>query len=168
MAINSIPAFQANDITGTYTALRELSSADILIMARELLSDQFCRGEAISSPKESADYLVSQLGPLEHEVFSVLFLDNRNRVISFDRMFAGTIDGASVHPREVVKRALQHNAAVVILSHNHPSGLPEPSRADISLTRRLVDALALVDVRVLDHIVVGGVETVSFAERGLL
>ena len=83
-------------------------------------------------------------------------------------MFAGTIDGASVHPREVVKRALQHNAAVVILAHNHPSGMPEPSRADIALTRRLVDALALVDVRVLDHIVVGGVETVSFAERGLL
>jgi len=168
MAINSIPAFQANDLSGTYTALRELSSADIVTKAKELLSERFDRGEAISSPKESADYLVSQLASLEHEVFSVLFLDNRHRVISFDRMFTGTIDGASVHPREVVKRALQHNAAAVILTHNHPSGIPEPSRADISLTRRLTDALALVDVRVLDHIVVGGAETASFAERGLL
>ena len=168
MASNSIPAFQANDRTGNYTALRELSSADILTMARELLSEQFSRGEPLSNPKESADYLVSQLAPLEHEVFSILFLDNRHRIISFDQMFTGTIDGASVHPREVVKRALQHNAAAVILAHNHPSGIPEPSRADQLLTRRLVDALALVDVRVLDHIVVGGAETVSFAERGLL
>ena len=168
MAINSIPAFQANDLTGNYTALRELSSADILTKARELLSEQFSRGEPISSPKESTDYLISQLASLEHEVFSVLFLDNRHRVISFDQMFAGTIDGASVHPREVVKRTLQHNAAAVILAHNHPSGIPEPSKADISLTRRLVDALALIDVRVLDHIVVGGVETASFADRGLL
>ena len=168
MATEIIQAFKANDLTGNYTALRELSSADILIKAKELLSEQFSRGVPISSPKESADYLVSQLASLEHEVFSVLFLDNRHRVISFDQMFTGTIDGASVHPREVVKRALQHNAAAVILAHNHPSGISEPSKADISLTRRLVDALALVDVRVLDHIVVGGVETASFAELGLL
>ena len=168
MAINSIPAFQANDLTGNYTALRELSPADILNKAKELLAVRFDRGEPISSPDESREYLVSQLATLEHEVFSVLFLDNRHRVISFDQMFTGTIDGASVHPREVVKRALQHNAAAVILAHNHTSGVPEPSRADQSLTRRLVDALGLVDVRVLDHIVVGGIETVSFAERGLL
>ena len=168
MATEIIPAFQANDLTGKYIALRELSSGDILTKARELLSEQFCRGEVISSPDDSREYLVSQLATLEHEVFSVLFLDNRHRIISFDQMFTGTIDGASVHPREVVKRSLQHNAAAVILAHNHPSGIPEPSRADISLTRRLVDALALVDVRVLDHIVVGGVETASFAERGLI
>ena len=168
MATEIIPAFQANDRTGNYTALRELSPSDILGMAKELLASKFDRGEPLSSPKESAAYLISQLATLEHEVFSVLFLDNRHRVISFDQMFAGTIDGASVHPREVVKRTLQHNAAAVILAHNHPSGIPEPSRADISLTRRLTDALALIDVRVLDHVVVGGVETVSFAERGLL
>ena len=168
MATEIIQAFKANDLTGNYTALRELSPADILGKAKELLATRFDRGEPISSPKESADYLVSQLGSLEHEVFSILFLDNRHRVISFDQMFIGTIDGASVHPREVVKRALQHNAAAVILAHNHPSGIPEPSRADISLTRRLTDALALIDVRVLDHIVVGGVETASFAERGLI
>jgi DNA repair protein RadC len=168
MTNSIIPAFSANDLTGKYTALRELSPADILDKAKDLLAARFDRGEPITSPTESADYLVSQLASLEHEVFSILFLDNRHRVISFDQMFTGTIDGASVHPREVVKRALQHNAAAVLLAHNHPSGVPEPSRADIALTRRLTDALALIDVRVLDHIVVGGVETVSFAERGLI
>jgi DNA repair protein RadC len=168
MATNIIPAFQANDYCDTYTAQRELSAADIIGKAKELLAMRFSRGEPITTPGDSSNYLISQLAEFEHEVFAVLFLDNRHRVISFDKMFTGTIDGASVHPREVVKRALQHNAAAVILSHNHPSGVPEPSRADISLTRRLTDALMLVDVRVLDHIVVGGSETASFAERGLI
>ena len=168
MATAIIPAFQANDATGTYTALRQLSATDIVEMSKALLAKRFQRNTTLSSPADSKDYLVSQLAELEHEVFAVLFLDNRHRVICFDEMFTGTIDGASVHPREVVKRALRHNAAAVILAHNHPSGIPEPSRADISLTRRLTDALALVDVRVLDHIVVGGTETASFAERGLL
>jgi DNA repair protein RadC len=97
-----------------------------------------------------------------------LFLDNRHRVLKYEELFRGTIDGCSVHPREVVKAALYTNAAAIIFSHNHPSGIPESSKADISLTKRLTEALALVDIRVLDHIVVGGVETVSFAERGLL
>ena len=166
MATQSIPAFREN--SGTYIALRELTSVDIIGMAKNLLAEQFQRDTEISSPADSRDYLISQLADLEHEVFAVLFLDNRHRVISFDHLFNGTIDGASVHPREVVKRALRHNAAAVILTHNHPSGVPEPSQADQALTRRLKDALALVDVRVLDHIVVGGVETVSFAERGLI
>jgi DNA repair protein RadC len=166
MATQSIPAFREN--SGTYIALRELTSVDIIGMAKQLLADQFERDTLISSPSDSRDYLISQLADLEHEVFAVLFLDNRHRVISFDHLFNGTIDGASVHPREVVKRALRHNAAAVILTHNHPSGIPEPSSADQSLTRRLKEALALIDVRVLDHIVVGGVETVSFAERGLI
>lgn len=104
----------------------------------------------------------------ESEVFSAIFLDNRHRVLSYDELFYGTVSGASVHPREVVKRALQHNAAAVIFAHNHPSGVAEPSRADVGLTRRLKDALALVDVSVMDHIVVGHGETASFAERGLL
>jgi DNA repair protein RadC len=112
--------------------------------------------------------LREQLAAREHEVFICIFLDNPHRVIAMDEMFRGTIDGASVHPREVVKCALQHNAAAVILAHNHPSGVPEPSRADISLTRRLSEALALIDVRVLDHFIVGGSELVSFAERGLI
>ena len=112
--------------------------------------------------------LREQLAAREHEVFICIFLDNPHRVIAMDEMFRGTIDGASVHPREVVKCALQYNAAAVILAHNHPSGVPEPSKADISLTRRLTDALALIDVRVLDHFIVGGSELVSFAERGLI
>ena len=102
------------------------------------------------------------------EVFAALFLDTRHRVICFEELFSGTIDGASVHPREVVRRALAHNAAAVILSHNHPSGVAEPSDADRRVTERLRDALSLVDVRVLDHIVVGDRETASFAERGWL
>jgi DNA repair protein RadC len=112
--------------------------------------------------------LREQLAAREHEVFICIFLDNPHRVIAMDEMFRGTIDGASVHPREVVKCALQYNAAAVILAHNHPSGVPEPGRADTSLTRRLSEALELIDVRVLDHFIVGGSELVSFAERGLI
>jgi DNA repair protein RadC len=101
-------------------------------------------------------------------VFACLFLDNRHRVIAFEELFRGTIDGASVHPREVVKHALHHNAAALILAHNHPSGVAEPSRADVQITRRLVAALGLVDIRVLDHLVIGDTEAVSLAERGQL
>src|SRR5690606_6830700 len=104
----------------------------------------------------------------EREVFAIIFLDTRNKVIAFDRLFYGTIDGASVYPREVAKAALQHNAAAVILAHNHPSGNPQPSEADRRLTRRLVDALGLLDIRVLDHFVVGEGKPLSFAEQGLL
>jgi len=107
------------------------------------------------------------LAHLDHEVFAVLWLDNRHRVLSFEELFRGTIDGASVHPREVVKAALSHNAAACILAHNHSSGVSEPSQADVSLTSRLREALSLVDLRVLDHIVVGE-DCTSFAERGLL
>ena len=101
-------------------------------------------------------------------MFCCLYLDNRHRLIAFDELFRGTIDGASVHPREVVREALAHNAAALILAHNHPSGVAEPSRADELITQRLRDALALVDIRVLDHLIVAGPETLSFAERGLL
>jgi DNA repair protein RadC len=125
-------------------------------------------GVALESPADTTAYLRLQLGELEHEEFHVLLLDNRHRVLAMKRIARGTIDGASVHPREVVKAGLRFNAAAVILAHNHPSGMAEPSQADISLTRRLTDALALVDVRVLDHIVVGGTEACSFAERGML
>ena len=101
------------------------------------------------------------------EVFACLFLDNRHRVIAYEELFRGTIDGASVHPREVVKRALHFNTAAVILAHNHPSGIAEPSQADERITQRLKDALALVDIRLLDHMIIGD-DVVSFAERGLL
>ena len=125
-------------------------------------------GVCIDSPDKTRQYLTLKLAEKKHEVFCILFLDNRHRVVGFEEMFRGTIDGASVHPREVVRAVLEHNAAAVILAHNHPSGAPEPSNADRTLTRRLVDALALIDVRVLDHLVIGGTDTVSFAERGLI
>ena len=121
----------------------------------------------LTSPQASKDYVKLQLATFEHEVFACVFMDNRNRVITFEKLFRGTIDGASVYPREVVKACLRHNAAAVILAHNHPSGVAEPSVADERITKRLKDALALIDVRVLDHLIVGE-EVVSFAERGLL
>jgi DNA repair protein RadC len=121
----------------------------------------------LTSPEDSKNYVKLQLGLYEHEVFACLFLDNRHRVIAFEKLFRGTIDGASVYPREVVKAALGHNAAAVIFAHNHPSGVAEPSKADENITQRLKAALELIDVRVLDHLVVGS-DIVSFAERGLL
>ena len=122
----------------------------------------------VTGPEDTRRFLRLQLAEREAEVFCVLFLTNRHRVIAFEEMFQGTIDGATVHPREVVKQALRLNAAAVILAHNHPSGVAEPSRADEAITRRLKEALGLVDVRVLDHLIVGGSEITSFAERGLL
>lgn len=139
-----------------------------LELGRRHLGERLARGDVLSCPDDTRRYLQARLRDLSHEVFACLFLDNRNRVIVCEEMFRGTIDGASVHPREVVRSALEHNAAAVILAHNHPSGVAEPSRADEHITRRLVDALGLVDVRVLDHLVVGDGETASFAERGLL
>jgi len=139
----------------------------VLEMARRYLFESLQRGDTLSSPQDTRQYLSSQLRDYPHEVFAALFLDQRHRVICFEELFRGTIDGASVYPREVVKKALQHNAAALIFAHNHPSGVAEPSQADEQITRRLIDALKLVDVRVLDHFVVGD-EVVSFAERGLL
>lgn len=140
----------------------------VLEMGRRHLRETLARGDVLSSPAATRDYLTAHLRAYPHEVFACLFLDTRHRVISFDELFRGTLDGASVHPREVVKRALQHNAAAVILAHNHPSGVAEPSVADESITRRLKDALALVDIRVLDHFIIGDGLAVSLAERGLL
>lgn len=125
-------------------------------------------GSALANPRATREFLRARLRDLPHEVFCCVYLDNRHRVIAFEELFRGTIDGASVHPREVVKQALARNAAAVILVHNHPSGLAEPSQADELITRRLKEALALVDIRVLDHVVVGDGVCESFAERGLL
>ena len=132
------------------------------------LEARLARGDALASPEDARRFVTRRLRHQPREVFACLFLDNRHRVIVFEELFFGTIDGATVHPREVVRRALAHNAAALILAHNHPSGVAEPSRADELVTRRLRDALALVDVRVLDHLVVGDGEVASFAERGLL
>jgi len=139
-----------------------------LEMARRHMEQQLERGDALTNPDAVRSYLSARLRDHSQEVFACLFLDNKHRIIAFEELFYGTIDGASVYPREVVKRALAHNAAALILAHNHPSGVAEPSRADQAITSRLSDALALVDVRVLDHIVVGDGPAVSLAERGLM
>lgn len=122
----------------------------------------------ITQPNNAASYLKLKFAGLEYESFRVMFLNSQHELIKLKEMFRGTIDGAAVYPREVVKATLQFNAAAVIFAHNHPSGVCEPSQADIDITKRLIYALNLIDVRVLDHIVVGGNETCSFAERGLL
>jgi DNA repair protein RadC len=139
-----------------------------LEMARRHLAQPLGHGDAISEPEQAKRYIHARLRDYPHEVFACLWLDNRHRVLRFDELFRGTINGASVHPREVVKTALLNNAAAVILAHNHPSGVAEPSAADRQLTDRLKDALELVDIRVLDHLVVGDTSCVSFAERGLI
>ena len=126
------------------------------------------RDVALTSPQAVRDYLRLKIADREHEVFVVLFLDSQNRLIATEEMFRGTLAQTSVYPREVVKAALKHNAAATIFAHNHPSGLAEPSRADELLTQALKQALALVDIRTLDHFVVGGASIASFAERGLL
>ncbi|SDI34354.1 RadC family protein [Pseudomonas panipatensis] len=138
----------------------------VLEMARRHLAEQLRRDSALESPQAVRDFLKSRLRHEAHEVFACLFLDSRHRALAFEVLFHGSIDGASVYPRQVVKRALAHNAAAMILAHNHPSGIPEPSQADRLLTARLKEALALVDVRVLDHFVVGDGDPLSMAELG--
>jgi DNA repair protein RadC len=140
----------------------------VLELSRRYLAANLRRGDALSCPADTFAYLRARLATFPYEVFACLFLDNRHRVLAYEELFRGSIDGASVHPREVVRRALHHNAAATILAHNHPSGVAEPSQADEHITRRLREALALIDVRVLDHVVVGDGACVSFAERGLL
>lgn len=137
-------------------------------LARRALGEQLTNGVPLSSPQDSATFLRARLRHLPHEVFACLFLDNRHRVLAFEELFQGTVNSASVHPREVVRACLRHNACAVILAHNHPSGVAEPSAADRSITLELQQALRLIDVRVLDHLVIGAGEPVSMAARGLL
>lgn len=140
----------------------------LLDLHRRWLEAQLRRDGPLRTPEATRRYLTARLRPHPYEVFACLFLDNRHRVIAFEELFRGTVDGVSVHPREVVRCALRHNAAALILCHNHPSGDPEPSHADRLLTDQLVSALARVEVRVLDHLVIGDGECVSFSERGLV
>ena len=178
----------ARQLLGEFGSLRALLEADltafsahlglgpakfsqlqaVLEMGRRHLAEGLRRDSALESPQQVRDYLKARLRHEPHEVFACLFLDTRHRVLAFEALFHGTIDGASVYPRQVVKRALAHNAAAIILTHNHPSGVAEPSQADRLLTKRLKEALALVDVRVLDHFIVGEGEPVSMAEYGWL
>lgn len=178
----------ARELLGRFGSLRELLAAEretfcaapglgdakfaqlqaVLEMGRRHLGEALLRGVALESPMHTKQYLLAQLRDRTHEVFCCLYLDNRHRVLAFEELFHGTLNGAAVYPREVVKRALKANAAAVIFAHNHPSGVAEPSQADEVLTRRLKEALALVDIRVLDHLVIGDGEIVSFCDRGLL
>ena len=139
-----------------------------LEMGERYLYASIDRGDGLLDPSTTRRFLKSKLRGYDREVFACLFLDNQHRVISYEELFFGTIDGASVHPREVLKRVLHHNAAAVIFAHNHPSGVAEPSQADQRITERLKSALLLVDVRVLDHMIVGDAEVMSFAEAGLI
>jgi len=153
------------DAQGSY---RPATADEVFEAHRKQLNQRFRRGRAIGSPADTRDYLIGQLAHEPAEIFATLYLDNRHRILDFAKHFTGTIDGCTVHPRTIIKHALDLNAAAVILSHQHPSGIAEPSQADQRITTRIRDALALVDVRVLDHIIVAGTDTVSFSERGLL
>ena len=140
----------------------------VLEMARRHLAETLRRDSALENPEQVRRYLKSLLRHEPHEVFGCLFLDSKHRVLAFEVLFHGSINTAYVHPRQVVKRALAHNAASLILCHNHPSGVSEPSRADIELTKRLMETLALIDVEVLDHVIIGDGEPLTLVERGLL
>ena len=153
---------------GCYETKAPITKEQLIQCAADLLMAKFQRGEEICSAESAGRYLLFALGIEEREVFGVIFLDSQHRVITFEKMFWGTVNAAAVYPREVVKRGLALNAAAVLLAHNHPSGKSAPSEADKSITKRIGEALALVDIRVLDHIVVGADSQYSFAENGLL
>ncbi|WP_122258926.1 RadC family protein [Pseudomonas syringae] len=140
----------------------------VMEMARRHMAESLRRDSALENPTQVRNYLKAQLRHEQHEVFACLFLDNKHRVMTFEILFRGTINASYVHPRQVVKRAMAHNAASLILCHNHPSGITTPSRSDIDLTKRLKEALMLVDVHVLDHVIVGDGEPLSMVERGLM
>jgi DNA repair protein RadC len=178
----------ARDVIKSFHSLRKLIAADrqrfcavaglgparfaelqaAIEIGRRQLTESLKVGPSLGSPRATSDFLIAKLRDLEHELFCCLYLDKRHRLIEYQELFRGTIDGASVHPREIVKLALQRNSAAVIVAHNHPSGVAEPSQADELITQRVKEALALVDIRLLDHIIVGDGVSVSLAERGLL
>lgn len=161
------PSGLVRDLLGNYHLGATLTDDDILHAAEGILEQKLMRsGEALTDPAASARYLKARLAAYPYEVFACLFLDNRHRVIAFEELFRGSIDGCSVHPREVIRSCIKHNAAAIIFAHNHPSGVSEPSAADRAITQRLKEALDLIDVRVLDHLVVGAGEPTSLAQRG--
>lgn len=163
-----IPFFVLEEKTGRYRARRTLSPEQIIRAAKRIAQAQFDGLDCITSPNTARDFLTLYLFGRKAEVFCCLFLDNRHRVLAFRELFHGTIDGASVHPREIARACLDLNAAAVIFAHNHPSGTLKPSRTDIAITKKLVNTMDLIDVRVLDHFVIGAGESASFLELGLL
>jgi DNA repair protein RadC len=187
--VESIPVLDlASRLLGHFGGLRGLLRADehalqqqrglgpaksaqllaVLELSRRYLHETLVRGEPLESPQATEQYLKSALRDHPHEVFACLFLDTRHRVIAFEELFHGTIDGATVYPRVVAEKALAHGAAALIVAHNHPSGISEPSLADQAITRRLKEALALLDIRLLDHFVIGDGAPISMAARGLI
>ena len=158
---------ELREVPGVGTA-KYAQIAAVMELAGRALAEEMKARDSLTSPAAVRGYLRLQMQDLGHEAFYCVFLDAQNRVIAAEELFRGTLTQTSVYPREVVKHSLRHNAAAVILAHNHPSGVAEPSRADEYLTQTLKNALALVDVRVLDHLVVGHGEVFSFSERGLL
>jgi DNA repair protein RadC len=162
MSSSSLSALYVRDGRGRY---QRAEADQILEAARRLVDQRLQRGVTLSDPSVAKEFLRLRMATLEHEVFVAILLDTRQRVLEFVELFRGTIDGAEVHPREVVKTALAANAAAMIIAHNHPSGCPEPSAADRAVTARLKQALALMDIRLLDHFVVGD-DVVSLAARG--
>ena len=159
------PRLYVCDSDGNYLAAPD---ERVLDAARQVVERSVSKGMKLTTPNRVREFLWLKLAGYDHEVFGAIFLDTQHRVIEFSELFHGTLDSASVYPREVVKAALHHNAGAVIFTHNHPSGEPNPSDADRRITQRLQEALGLIEVRVLDHIVVGGSDSVSFAERGYL
>jgi DNA repair protein RadC len=150
-------------------SIQEQADDAVLVQAAQILRDRLQHRDTVfSAPQSVRQFLQIKLRPYPYEVFTALFLDNRHRLIEFVELFRGTIDGASVHPREIIRECIKHNAAAVIFAHNHPSGVEEPSQSDLRLTQRLKDALAYIDVRVIDHIIIGEGDGTSFAERGIL
>lgn len=155
------------DLLGNYSC-QGATESEVLEAAETILRSKLERLGSIGNPRDSADFLRMRLGGLDHEEFHMVWLDNRHRILAVDKLFTGTIDGASVHPREVIRAALKHNAAACIMSHGHPSGVPEPSTADRAITAELKTALDCIGCRVLDHIIVSAGECVSMASRGLI
>lgn len=156
---------------GTYRFHRsrtDVAEADVLAAAEDILRRRLERHGSIKTPRDAAECLRMRIGHLPHEEFHVLWLDTRHRIIAAERLFTGTVDGTAVHPREVVRRALEVNAAAVVLAHNHPSGVAEPSHADRLITDELTSALKLIGVRVIDHLIVTAGASISLAERGEL
>ncbi len=156
------------DGKGNYKLTGKTTEHDVLAAAEAILQAKLERQGSIGNPNDASDFLRMRLGALLHEEFHILWLDNRHRILGIEKLFTGTIDGASVYPREVVRAALNINASAAILAHNHPSGVAEPSVADRAITRELIEALKMVGVRVLDHVVVSAGSTVSMAGRGLM
>ncbi len=160
--------FKCTEQSGYYTVNQPVSEQQIIDFAKQIISNRFLHGKSITSPSEAIEFLQLRLATRQREVFAVVFLSNKNEVITYEELFQGTNDQTAVFPREILKRALFYNASAVVLSHNHPSGHPEPSQADISITDKIKTALELIDVRTLDHIIVGGTKNFSMAEKGYL